>query len=34
MSVAIGWDEFWLAVKSQSNLEIAGFSRNVFRYSL
>ena len=26
-------DELWLAVKSQSNTEIAGSPRNIFRYS-
>ena len=28
------WDEVWVAVKFQSNLEIAGFLRNSFRASL
>jgi len=27
-------DELWIGVKGQSNLEIAGSPRNVFRYSL
>ena len=34
MSVEDGWDELWVAVKCQSNLEIAGSPRNVLRYSL
>ena len=29
--VAKGWDELLLGVKSQSNLDIAGFLRNLFR---
>jgi len=29
--VAKPWDDFWLAEKFQSNLEIAGFMRNLFR---
>ena len=33
VSVAIGWDEVWLEVKFQSNSEIAGSPRNIFRYS-
>ena len=28
------WDEVWVAVKFQSNLEIAGSLRNSFRASL
>ncbi len=27
-------DEVWIGVKGQTNLEIAGSPRNVFRYSL
>jgi len=27
-------DELWLEVKGQSNLEIAGFLRNIFKYSV
>ena len=34
MSVEDGWDELWVGVKCQSNLEIAGSPRNVLRYSL
>ncbi len=34
MSVEKGWDELWVAVKFQSNLEIAGSLRNSFRASL
>ena len=34
VSVEDGLDELWVAVKCQSNLEIAGSPRNVFRYSL
>ena len=34
MSVEKGWDEVWVAVKFQSNLEIAGSLRNSFRASL
>ena len=34
MSVEDGSDELWVAVKCQSNSEIAGSPRNVFRYSL
>ena len=33
MSVTKGSDELWVGVKYQSNLEIAGSPRNVFRYS-
>jgi len=29
--VAIYWDDLWLGVKGQSNLEIAGFLRNLCR---
>jgi hypothetical protein len=32
--VAKCWDELWVEVKCQSNSEIAGSPRNVFRYSL
>ena len=31
MSVEKGWDEVWVAVKFQTNLEIAGSLRNLFR---
>lgn len=31
LSVARAWDELWLGVKSLSNLEIAGFLRNLFK---
>ena len=34
MSGTKGWDELWVEVKCQSNPEIAGSPRNVFRYSL
>ena len=34
MSVAIGRDDLWLGVKSQSNSEIAGFLRNPFRWGV
>ena len=34
MSGAKGWDELWLGVICQSNPEIAGSPRNIFRYSL
>ena len=34
MSVEDGSDELWVAVKCQSNSEIAGSPRNVLRYSL
>ena len=34
MSVEKGWDEVWVAVKFQSNLEIAGTPRNSFRASV
>ena len=34
MSVAIGRDDLWLGVKSQSNSEIAGFLRNLFRWGV
>ena len=34
MSVEKGWDEVWVAVKFQTNLEIAGSLRNSFRASL
>ena len=28
------WDDLWLGVICQSNLEIAGSPRDIFRYSL
>ena len=31
VSVARDWDELWLGVKSLSNMEIAGFLRNLFK---
>ena len=34
MSVEKDWDDLWLGVKGQSNLGIAGFLRNIFKYSL
>ena len=34
MSVEKGWDDVWIAVKFQSNSEIAGSPRNSFRTSL
>ena len=34
MSVEKGWDEVWVAVKFQSNSEIAGTPRNSFRASV
>ncbi len=34
MSVAKGWDELWVEVICQSNPEIAGSPRNIFKYSL
>ena len=34
MSVEDGSEELWVAVKCQSNLEIAGSPRNAFRCSL
>ena len=34
MNVEKCWDEVWVAVKFQSNLEIAGSLRNSFRASL
>ena len=34
MYVENSWDEVWVAVKFQSNLEIAGSLRNSFRASL
>ena len=34
MSVEKLSDEMWVGVKFQSNLEIAGSLRNIFRYSL
>jgi len=32
VSVAIGWDDLWIAAICQSNLEIAGSPRKVFRH--
>ena len=34
MDVEKSWDELWVGVKGQSNLEIAGSPRNILRYSL
>ena len=34
MSVEKCWDEVWVAVKFQTNLEIAGSLRNSFRASV
>ena len=34
MSVENGLDELWIGVKGQTNLEIAGTPRNIFRYSV
>ena len=34
MSVEKGWDDVWIAVKFQSNTEIAGSPRNSFRASV
>ena len=34
VSVAIGWDEFCVGVKGQSNMEIAGFLRNLCQQSV
>ena len=34
MSVEKGWDDVWIAVKFQSNSEIAGSPRTRFRASL
>ena len=34
ISVEKGWDDVWIAVKFQSNSEIAGSPRNSFRASL
>ena len=34
MAVENAWDELWVAVKSQSNQEIARTLRNAFRSSL
>ena len=31
MSVTIGWDDLWIAVICQTNLEIAGSPRKVYR---
>ena len=31
MTVEKVWDDLWLGVKGQSNLEIAGSPRNLFR---
>lgn len=33
VSVAIGLEELWVAVKSESNSVIADCPRNIFRYS-
>ena len=33
-SVEKGGDDFWLGVKGQSNSVIAGFPRNIFKYSV
>ena len=32
MSVAIGWDDLWVVVICQPNLEIAGSPRKVYRH--
>ena len=34
MYAAKCWDELWVEVKCQTNTEIAGSPRNVFRYSV
>ena len=34
MNVEKFWDEMWVGVKCQSNVEIAGSPRNSFRASL
>ena len=34
MSVAKGWDDLWVGVICQSNPEIAGSPRNIFKYSV
>lgn len=34
MSVAIYWENLCLAEKDKSKLEIAGFLRNIFKYSI
>ncbi len=34
MEVENSLDEVWIGVKGQPNSEIAGFPRNIFRYSL
>ena len=34
MSVEKGWDDVWIAVKFQSNSDIAGSPRNSFRASV
>jgi len=31
VSVEKDWDDLWLGVKGQSNSEIAGFPRNLFK---
>lgn len=31
MSVAKDWDDLWLGVKGYSNLQIAGFLRNLLK---
>jgi len=33
-SVEKGGDDLWLGVKGQSNSVIAGFPRNIFKYSV
>ncbi len=32
MSVTIGWDDLWIVVICQPNLEIAGSPRKVYRH--
>ena len=34
MNVEKFWDDLWIGVKGQSNLDIAGSPRNLFRLSL
>jgi len=34
VSVAKNWEDQWLAEKDKSELEIAGFPRNIFKYSI
>lgn len=31
VAVAKAWEDLWLGVKGQSNLDIAGFPRNLFK---